>query len=460
MLFFLISQIMLNNLFVLYNHCCFYSRRWSNLISKFAPINKISRKSIRESSPDSRKTNFKIFESTTGIQNELNHAREYESAHNAILLLKISKIKLSLCSIRKLNPMNRTSAVLLIFTGGTISMMPDAQTGALRPVDFNTVIKLMPELNAMRIKVRGLPLLPLVDSSDINPDVWERIALCIKENYEDYDGFVVLHGTDTMSYSASALSFMLTGLRKPVIFTGSQIPIGVLRTDAKENLITAIEIAAAKIHNRAIVPEVCLFFEDKLFRANRTSKQNSEQFSAFKSFNYPPLAEAGVHIKYFHQNISTCPDENTQLHVRTKTDRNIAILKIFPGITQQTVNGILSIPGLKAVILETFGAGNAPRGEWFYNALKTASQQGIIIVNKSQCSGGSVEMGLYETSLNLLNAGVISGYDITTEALVAKLMYLLGENDDSTQVKAMMNKSLCGEITPFNQKWRNRNKSL
>lgn len=334
----------------------------------------------------------------------------------------------------------------MIFTGGTISMTVDPQTGALRPADFDSVKKLMPELEEMRIRIEGIPLLPLVDSSDINPDVWERIALIIEEHYQDFDGFVVLHGTDTMAFSASALSFMLTGLTKPVIFTGSQIPIGVLRTDAKENLITAVEIASAKKNGKAVVPEVCVFFEDKLFRANRTTKQNSEHFSAFKSFNYPALAEAGVHIKYFYNNIYQ-PSQNARLRVRTKTDRNIAILKIFPGITEQTVNGVLQINGLKAVILETFGAGNAPRGEWFYKALRNAAEQGIIIVNKSQCSTGSVEMGLYETSLNLLNAGVISGYDATTEALVAKLMYLLGENNDLDKVKQLMIKNLCGEIT-------------
>lgn len=334
----------------------------------------------------------------------------------------------------------------MIFTGGTISMTVDPATGALRPADFDSVRKLIPELEEMGIRVEGIPLLPLVDSSDIGPDVWERIALTIEKQYENFDGFVVLHGTDTMAYSASALSFMLTGLTKPVIFTGSQIPIGVLRTDAKENLITAVEIASAKKDGKAVVPEVCVFFEDKLFRANRTTKQNSEHFSAFKSFNYPALAEAGVHIKYFYTNIYQ-PEKDTRLRVRTKTNQNIAILKIFPGITARTVNGVLQIKGLKAVILETFGAGNAPRGEWFFKALKNASEQGIIIVNKSQCSTGSVEMGLYETSLNLLNAGVISGYDATTEALVAKLMYLLGENNDLEKVKKLMTESICGEMT-------------
>ena len=337
-------------------------------------------------------------------------------------------------------------SVLLIFTGGTISMSEDPVTGALRPVNFETIQNSVPELYKMGIRIQGIPLLPLVDSSDISPDTWERIALTIQDNYSQFDGFVVLHGTDTMSYSGSALSFMLDGLTKPVIFTGSQLPIGMLRTDAKENLITAVEIASAKVNGRALVPEVCIFFEDTLFRANRTTKQNAEHFSAFRSFNYPSLAQAGVHIKYFNNYIRV-PKQNAKLRVRTKTDQNIVILKIFPGINEQTVQGILTIPGIKAVILETFGAGNAPRGEWFYQALKAATDKGIIIVNKTQCSSGSVEMGLYETSLNLLNAGVISGYDSTTEALVAKLMYLLGENQDIEKVKELMDMNLCGEIT-------------
>lgn len=335
-------------------------------------------------------------------------------------------------------------SVLLILTGGTISMAENPETGALIPVDFESVDDFLPELKRLNITINIVPLLPLVDSSHVGPQVWERIALVIKEYYDNYDGFVVLHGTDTMSYSASALSFMLDGLTKAVIFTGSQLPIGVLRTDAKENLITSIEIAATYEQEKAMVPEVCVYFEGKLFRANRTTKHNSENFNAFKSFNYPVLAEAGVHIRFFKNYIHR-PALNAKLRVHTKTDQNIAIIKLFPGIMEQTVLSILQIPNLKAVVLETFGAGNAP--DWIYKPLKEATDKGIIIVNKTQCSTGTVEMGLYESSLHLLNAGVISGHDITIEAVVAKLMYLLGGTDDVEKVKELMKVSLCGEMT-------------
>ena len=343
--------------------------------------------------------------------------------------------------------MEAEKSVLLLFTGGTISMAEDPETGALRPIDFETLQKMTPELGRLGIYTEAVPFLPLIDSSDINTEMWERVALTIQDNYDKFDGFVVLHGTDTMSYSASALSFMLENLAKPVIFTGSQLPIGMLRTDAKENLITAVEIAGAKDEEgKPIVPEVCVFFEDTLFRGNRTMKQNAEQFNAFASFNYPPLAQAGVHIKYFTENIHY-PEENLPLLVHTKTDRNVAVLKIFPGITEATVHAFLHIPNLKGVVLETFGAGNAPRREWFFRLLKDATDRGIVIINKTQCIIGSVEMGRYETSLNLAATGVISGYDSTTEALVAKLMYLLGANYDMQKVRDLMSVSLCGEMT-------------
>lgn len=325
-------------------------------------------------------------------------------------------------------------------------MSEDPANGALKPIEFERLQEYMPELKRTGVKIKSIPFLPLIDSSDVDPALWERIATTIQDNYEEYDGFVVLHGTDTMAYTASALSFMLENLAKPVILTGAQLPVGMLRSDAKENLLTAIEIATAKENSMAIVPEVCIFFEDTLFRGNRTTKKNAEHFNAFNSYNYPALAKAGVHIKYFRTYIHY-PAAGSALKVRTKVDRNVAILKLFPGITPHTVNAILNIPDLRAVVLETFGAGNAPRQLWFYDALKKATEKGILIVNKSQCGTGTVEMGRYETSLNLMSAGVMSGYDITTEAIVTKLMYLLGECANLQEVKRKLSISLCGEMT-------------
>jgi L-asparaginase len=340
----------------------------------------------------------------------------------------------------------KENSVLLLFTGGTISMSEDPATGALRPIDFARLQEYMPELKQTGVHIKSIPFLPLIDSSDIQPDTWVKLALTIQEHYDEFDGFVVLHGTDTMAHTASALSFMLENLSKPVIFTGAQLPIGMMRSDAKENLLTSIEIASAKENGLPIVPEVCIFFEDTLFRGNRTTKKNAEHFNAFNSYNYPPLAKAGVHIKYFRSYIHY-PDIDTKLRVRTQIDQNVAVLKLFPGITRSTVHAILNISGIKAVILESFGAGNAPRLDWFFQELKAASERGIFIINKSQCSTGTVEMGRYETSLNLVNAGVISGYDCTTEAIIAKLMCLLGECSSQAEIRHKLSISLCGEMT-------------
>lgn len=342
--------------------------------------------------------------------------------------------------------MEKQSAVLLIFTGGTISMSEDPATGALRPIDFERLQELLPELRQIGIKVKSIPFLPLIDSSDVHPVTWEKMALCIADNYNDFDGFVILHGTDTMAYSASALSFMLENLGKPVIFTGAQLPIGTMRSDGKENLLSAIEIAAAKENGHPVVPEVCIFFEDHLFRGNRTTKKNAEHFNAFNSYNYPPLAKAGVHIKYFRSYIHY-PDPGSRLRLRLNTNPNIAVLKLFPGISEKVVRSILETDGLRAVVLESFGAGNAPRHQWLLTALKEAVDRDVIVVNKTQCSTGSVEMGRYETSLNLMSAGVIGAYDITTEALVTKLMYLLGEYESIAEVKRWISESICGEMT-------------
>ena len=324
-------------------------------------------------------------------------------------------------------------------------MVRDKVSDALIPADIETFKAFMPELFAGDIQVDIEAFSPLLDSSDVNPDCWVRMAQTVYDRYNDYDGFVILHGTDTMSYSASALSFMLENLAKPVVFTGSQLPVGVLRSDAKENLLTAIEIAAAKDEDgNPIVPEVTIYFEDRLFRANRTTKRNAEHFSAFNSYNYPALATAGVHITYqphlVHYSRSDAP-----LLLHTRFDCNVAVLKLFPGIQQPVVRALLRTRGLKGVVLETFGAGNAPTDKWLYRELKSAVERGIIIVNKTQCNTGSVEMGLYAVSLNLMKAGVLSGHDITTEALLTKMMLLLGEQPENA--KELLSQDLCGEMT-------------
>lgn len=336
--------------------------------------------------------------------------------------------------------------ILLIYTGGTIGMVKDFKTGSLQVFNFDKLLKHIPEINHLNCSIESISFENPIDSSNMNPDDWIAIAEIIEKNYEKFDGFVVLHGSDTMSYTASAISFLFENLSKPIVFTGSQLPIGDLRTDAKENLITSIEIASAQENEKPVVTEVCLYFEYKLYRANRTTKINAEHFQAFTSPNYPALCESGVHLKFFKQYLQKAPI-NKVLKVRKELDENIVILKLFPGITQNTVKCILNLKGIKGVILETFGAGNAPSNDWFVNLLKEAIEKGIQIINVTQCAGGSVIMGHYETSVALGKIGVISGYDITTESALAKLMYLLGQHIPKNEFKSIFETSIRGEFS-------------
>ena len=340
------------------------------------------------------------------------------------------------------------TSVLLIYTGGTIGMIENTETGALENFNFEQLQKHIPELHKFNFPIDTYQFDPPMDSSDMEPDMWRKLVRIIHENYDRYHGFVILHGTDTMAYTASALSFMLENLEKPVILTGSQLPIGVLRTDGKENLMTSIEIAAAQTkEGKPLVPEVCIFFENHLMRGNRTTKMNAENFNAFRSFNYPVLAEAGIHIKYNNNVQIRSYKEKQKLKPHYLLDTNVVVLKLFPGIQENVVATILGIEGLKAVVLETYGSGNAPRKEWFIRRLCQASAQGIVIVNVTQCNAGMVEMERYETGYQLLQAGVVCGYDSTTESAVTKLMFLLGHGYTPDEVRDRMNRSMAGEIT-------------
>ena len=341
--------------------------------------------------------------------------------------------------------MKKIPNILLIYTGGTIGMIKNSETGALENFNFNDLLESIPELNLLDCNISSKSFSNPIDSSNMKPSNWIEIGTIIEDNYKNYDGFVILHGSDTMSYTASALSFMLENLSKPVIFTGSQLPIGDLRTDAKENLITSIQIASLVENNQPVVQEVGLYFEYKLYRANRTTKINAEHFEAFDSPNYPPLIISGVNLSINYQSLLTAK-KNKKLVVHKIFEPNILLVKLFPGINKETINHLFSTPNLKGMIFETYGSGNITNEKWFLKALKTIIDKKIPVVNVTQCAGGSVDMNIYSTNIIYRNIGIISGKDISTEAAVTKLMFMLGQNIPANNFKTKFETSLRGEM--------------
>ncbi|MBL0341504.1 MAG: asparaginase [Bacteroidetes bacterium] len=347
---------------------------------------------------------------------------------------------------QKLNRSKSCIDILIIYTGGTIGMIQDHKTGELKPINFDQIKEEVPEIRKFDYNIDVVSFNPVLDSSDMQPDHWVKMADLIQKNYNNYHGFVILHGSDTLAYTASALSFMLENLAKPVIITGSQLPVGEIRTDAKENLITSIEIAATRINNKPAVPEVCVYFDYLLFRGNRVTKMNSSKFEAFQSVNFPPLAEAGVHLKFNTHLMAKI--NSKKLKVYKSLDPAIGVIRLFPGMTHQWFKAQIRTKGIKALVLETFGSGNAPSAGWFIDELQNALKAGLVVVNITQCPGGTVEQGRYTTSSKLAKMGVIGGADLTSEAAITKLMFLMGQKMKVAEIKKLMTTSLRGELTP------------
>lgn len=344
--------------------------------------------------------------------------------------------------------MKENTSILLVYTGGTIGMKQDPVTFDLRPFDFSQILEEVPELKKFGYRIDTYSFDPVIDSSDVDIEFWKKLAHLIEKNYDSYDGFVILHGTDTMSFSASAMSFMLGDIEKPVVFTGSQLPIGMLRTDGKENLISSIEIAASKDSDgHPMVPEVCIYFESQLYRGNRTTKYTAENFRAFRSANYPVLAEVGIHIKFNTAFIRYPQQWGRPLHVTYDLDPSVLIIKVIPGMKKELLDSLVSTEGIRAVILETYGSGNAPSGKWFTDSIRKAIDLGLIVLNITQCLAGRVDMDAYSTGKSLKNIGVTGGGDCTTEAAVAKLFFLLGQYSDNETIVNFLKKNIRGELT-------------
>lgn len=334
--------------------------------------------------------------------------------------------------------------IFIIYTGGTIGMVQDSETGTFIPFDFELIEKNLPDLSRLNYKLTVHSFDPIIDSSNMRPSIWLEMAKIIRDNYELYDGFVILHGSDTMAFSASMLSFLLEGLQKPIIFSGSQLPIGEIRTDARENLMTALEIASAKRDGISIIQEVCILFDNKLFRGNRSFKYNSDKFEAFRSPNFPVLAEAGIHIRYNDEVLVNNAGQEFICHYHI--DNRVGVLKLFPGISKDTIEAVLN-SNVRSIVMETFGSGNTMTDSWFLDLLEKAIKSGKNILDISQCKVGSVELGRYETSQGLKSIGVLNGYDMTFETAVTKLMYLQGELESQEDVAHWVQQSLRGELT-------------